>query len=540
MSRVSSELLIGAIVDSPLLERWKVELLDRIIEIPGTRLSLIVLLEGTARAVSLQLRAYRRLDRALFGRIARRGDPLRRESIDTRLVDADRVILRGSASTASCSLDAGTLRAISNAKLDVLLDLCDREVGAPVTASALGVWRLEHGADPNASSSRAYLGELWEGRTTMRATLRIRSREQPQGRTAARAVWRTYPLSLYVNQVRAFARSGALVCDVLGRVRRSEQPAWPLAPEALDEKTACANAVRASPIALAARTCSRIARRIIHRLRHREEWVLHSRPYRSGRVPWDATFGGKPLIAPAGHFYADPFLCKNVGVTYLFFEDYRFEERKAVISYVRIDAAGNTSEPRVALERPYHLSYPFVFEHQQAFYMIPETLGNRRVELFRAHPWPHAWEEARVLVDDIAAVDSTVFEHEGRYWLMLGRCHDDIDEAEELCAFWSERPFGPWRPHSHNPLMRDVRCARPAGAAFRENDALILPLQDGALRYGHRIRFVRVDDLTPTSWAWTEVGRLEPESIPGARAVHTYSRSDDLEVVDTQLLVRRF
>jgi hypothetical protein len=37
----------------------------------------------------------------------------------------------------------------------------------------------------------------------------------------------------------------------------------------------------------------------------------------------------------------------------------------------------------VAVERDHHLSYPFVFSHDGAVYMIPETSAANRVELLR-------------------------------------------------------------------------------------------------------------------------------------------------------------
>ena len=44
------------------------------------------------------------------------------------------------------------------------------------------------------------------------------------------------------------------------------------------------------------------------------------------------------------------------------------------------------------LERPSHLSYPFVFWDQGDWYMLPETAGTRSVELLRARDFPRRWE----------------------------------------------------------------------------------------------------------------------------------------------------
>ena len=58
---------------------------------------------------------------------------------------------------------------------------------------------------------------------------------------------------------------------------------------------------------------------------------------------------------------------------------------KAHISYVRLGGeAAPVGPPATALETPYHLSYPFVFRHEDDIFMIPESSANRTVELYRA------------------------------------------------------------------------------------------------------------------------------------------------------------
>ena len=49
------------------------------------------------------------------------------------------------------------------------------------------------------------------------------------------------------------------------------------------------------------------------------------------------------------------------GVAYVFCEEYPYATGKGVISVFALDDEGNPGSPRVVLERPHHLSYPFVF-----------------------------------------------------------------------------------------------------------------------------------------------------------------------------------
>ena len=114
------------------------------------------------------------------------------------------------------------------------------------------------------------------------------------------------------------------------------------------------------------------------------------------------------ITPPAGRFYADPFLFQHNGRRFIFFEDYDWSLRRAVICYVEIDAGGRHCPPRVALSADCHLSYPFVFEEGDAIYMLPETAGRRTVELYRAARFPDEWTLDRVLLRDVTATDATL------------------------------------------------------------------------------------------------------------------------------------
>ncbi|HVF97963.1 MAG TPA: hypothetical protein VM871_11605, partial [Flavisolibacter sp.] len=100
-----------------------------------------------------------------------------------------------------------------------------------------------------------------------------------------------------------------------------------------------------------------------------------------------------PLRLPGKNvFYADPFVVEKDGVNYLFFEEMDYTNNKAHIVVITIDEAKIFSESKVVLERPYHLSYPFLFAHNGDYYMIPETAANKTVELYKATAFPFKWE----------------------------------------------------------------------------------------------------------------------------------------------------
>ncbi len=136
------------------------------------------------------------------------------------------------------------------------------------------------------------------------------------------------------------------------------------------------------------------------------------------------------------------------------------------------------------------------------------------------------------LLDGVIAVDATWFAYDGRFWLFACVAREHAPLSEELCAFWSDHPFGPWRAHALNPIVDDPRGARPAGRLFEHQGSIVRPAQDVSLEYGGRILFQEVLELTPQSFRERTLGAFEPAGIDGARGVHTYDRSALHEVVD--------
>jgi hypothetical protein len=193
------------------------------------------------------------------------------------------------------------------------------------------------------------------------------------------------------------------------------------------------------------------------------------------------------------------------------------------------------------LERDYHLSYPFLLEHEGALYMIPETAQNRTVELYRCVEFPLRWKLEKVLLDGVRLVDATVQRGADRWWLFANgapgssRVFDD-----ELHIFHSEKVLGEWRPHARNPVKSDARCTRPAGRLYWRAGALYRPAQICAPRYGAGLSINRVLRLTPQDYAERQVERVLPDRGRGLLGLHTVNRAGELVVVDAFTRRRRF
>jgi hypothetical protein len=104
-----------------------------------------------------------------------------------------------------------------------------------------------------------------------------------------------------------------------------------------------------------------------------------------------------------------------------------------------------------------------------------------------------------------------------------------------VSLFFAETLKGPWRAHPMNPVISDVRRARPAGKLFMDGGRLIRPSQDCSLAYGYALVFSEVVKMTETEYEERVVARIEPTAFAGGVANHTYNRTERFEVVDRDL-----
>jgi hypothetical protein len=240
----------------------------------------------------------------------------------------------------------------------------------------------------------------------------------------------------------------------------------------------------------------------------------------------------RTLVPPQDHDWADPFIVRHGDRSFIFFEDLPYRVGKAHISAVEVFANGEVSAAQTVLERPYHLSYPFVFDWEGELFMLPETAQNRTVELYRCEEFPLRWSLCRVLLDDVRAFDSTLLRDRGRWWLFTNIAEPGAAPSEELSLFWSHSPLGPWLAHRANPVVADVGTARGAGRLYRRDGHLYRPSQDCAADYGSAVSINRIDVLDTSSYHETPVGRIDPDRDAGMHCLHTFGAEGRLRVVD--------
>jgi hypothetical protein len=209
------------------------------------------------------------------------------------------------------------------------------------------------------------------------------------------------------------------------------------------------------------------------------------------------------------------------------------------IAVIEIDGDGKAGPPRVVLERDYHLSYPFLLEFNDELFMVPESADAEKVEAFRCVSFPDQWESHAVLLEGVRAYDPTLLEHEGRWWMFVTIQHNGNTTDDELHLYYASEPFGQWVAHPANPICLDVRCARPAGALFRQNGQLFRPAQDCSVRYGYALSIQRVIRMDTKEYEEETVQRILPDWAGDAQGTHTVNQAGGITVYDCNVRRRK-
>lgn len=311
--------------------------------------------------------------------------------------------------------------------------------------------------------------------------------------------------------------------------RPAKSPAWAARPD--EDPPSGSSAPLAGRPKLSS-YAGRVAASAVKRVALKRQWLL---AYHVGDAsPLAPAHDTRLLVPPADRYWADPNVVFTAGEYHVFYEEFSYRSGKGHISTMRLGETGPLDESRVALTSDCHLSYPFVFAFEGEWFMIPESSEARRIDIFRAEKFPVRWTLAATLMDHVRAVDTTVVEHEGRWWLYTTiRRLGGSSPLSHLYLFSADSPLSKaWEPHPMNPIASGAAGARAAGGIMKRNDRLIRPAQDSRLSYGRRIELSEIVTMTHDEYLERPAGSLEPSPARGFIGLHTVSQAGNLTVVD--------
>ncbi len=199
-------------------------------------------------------------------------------------------------------------------------------------------------------------------------------------------------------------------------------------------------------------------------------------------------------------YLADPFGLVRGDALHVFVEAFDHRVKRATIERHEFCLADlRWRGQATVLDKPFHLSFPQVFEHAGETWMVPESFQAGEVGLYRAADASlNRWERECALLGGLPAADAAVTAYQGRWWMFYTLVGRDQRDQRELHVAHAPALTGPWQPLAGNPVRDDRRGARPAGRPFVGRDGvLVLPVQDSSTGYGGATRLLRFPVLTP-------------------------------------------
>jgi hypothetical protein len=333
-----------------------------------------------------------------------------------------------------------------------------------------------------------------------------------------------------LNQAALFSKANVHFKELLKKLARDRA-----LPPAEDQLPYSAPLYRSPSVLTSIRYLARVAGRSLRKavyalFRIRYRWSV-SFAFSDWRrtVLWRT----RNIPTPSGRFLADPFVWQHQGKTFCLVEDYSFRTKIGGISAVELTKDGST-EPRLVLSEPFHLSFPYLFEYNGTTYMCPECSGSGQIRLYRSVRFPDQWEFVKSLMTGLSAADSMIFQRGSRWWMLttIDRSGEG-DLWSELYLFSADSPLSDnWVPHPKNPLKIDPMGGRSAGL-LRDGDRLFRAAQIHNFdQYGAGVRLYQITSITLTDYEEQLIGEIKPAFRGSPLGTHHISSANGVTVVD--------
>ncbi|MCK0147045.1 hypothetical protein MWU78_15420 [Arenibacter sp. F26102] len=281
-------------------------------------------------------------------------------------------------------------------------------------------------------------------------------------------------------------------------------------------------------------------RQLIESKIYYDQWILlfsnsaNSSPYNLSQYT--------RIIPPKDRFWADPFLIIRNNKQYLFIEELVFKDKLGHLAVMELDDKGNYTTPKIILKKEYHLSYPFLFEDKDNLFMIPETSGNNDIQLYKCTNFPHEWKLEKTLMNNVVALDTTIYKEGDIYWMFTNlKEHKGMPSNVNLFLYYSkDLVSNKWTSHPLNPVVTDVKKARPAGQLFKEGNNLVRPSQNCSHYYGYGMNFNKITKLTELYYEEEMLHSIDPGWQKNVLCTHTFNFSKYVYISDAKIKRNRF
>jgi hypothetical protein len=437
---------------------------------------------------------------------------------------------------------------IKSYNLDVLLKFGFKSLNGDIlNVSKYGVWSYIHGNDQINRSGSAGYREVVQKCEITGSVLQILNNQPDGGKVIYRSWMRTDAQSITKNQNIYFWKASTFIPRILENLfHYGEAYIKTLERKFNNDNNRSTIKLSDHPRNLTAlknifKHLWSAGKNLYHKKLYRGNWFLLYK-YNSNDIFTSPMRSFRALKPPKDRFWADPFVITKEDKHYIFMEELLYKTNKGHISVIELDKQGKVLHIEKILDKPYHLSYPFIFEYEDCYYMIPESRHNKTIELYKCAEFPYKWDFVMNLMENVNAVDTTLYYHNKKWWLF---CSVDmsglnVGATDELHLFYSDTLFtNKWNKHPNNPIDTDTRTARPAGKVFKYNNNIYRPSQDCSGLYGKAINFNQIIKLDELEYEESCASKILPDWDKSIKATHTFNFNNEISVIDGFTYIRR-
>lgn len=553
---MSQKLRIGLLMDSNELPLWEFILIERLINSYYASVELVILNDNRKTKRSLLKRImhdWKYIIFFLYSKLDQKLSNIQPDAFEpkdtTDLLNGIPIIkVKPIAKNKSDYFENKDIIKIKHHNIDILIRFGFGMLRGEILQSArYGIWSYHYGDNNiNLGGPSGFL-EVMENRDVTGSILQILTEHLNSGRVLYRSFSQTDKWSIHRNRNNSHWKS-------LSFLPRKIEELYKLGDvkffNRVDEQNKSLSAYSNRLVSkknfnnreIFKLTSTHVLRYMVHKfikLIYFEQWIILF-SIRNGLSTSFRNF--KKIIPPKDRFFADPFIITKENMYYIFIEEFVYKSNKGHISIIEIDEKGNYGKPVKIIDKPYHLSYPLIFKDKDDYFLIPESCSNKTIELYKCIEFPFKWEFQRNLMENIDAVDTTLFYHKNKWWLFTNIIENPgASYLDELFLFYSESfNTDEWIPHPLNPIISDVRKSRPAGNIFSHDSKLIRPSQNSTNRYGFGLKINKIIILNENEYEEIEIESIEPDWDKQIIAIHTFNHLGNLTVADGLLRRKRF
>lgn len=236
----------------------------------------------------------------------------------------------------------------------------------------------------------------------------------------------------------------------------------------------------------------------------REQWTIgiyrSNSPFHFNELQgWiNPLFRAENVTDVPAKFVADPFLVREGETWNLFFEVYNNDTQQGDLAVATSKNTWLWDYQQVILDEPFHLSYPYVFQADGDYYLIPESFEDNSIRLYKADEFPTKWSYVKTLVEGRDYVDNSIVFYNDTWWLF-----SSVTDNDTLYLHYADSLMGPWKEHPQSPIVEgDVHKSRPSGRMLVYDNKLYRFTMDIDPPVGtHQVMAYEITEITPESYS---------------------------------------